>query len=93
MPALPIVQERLQPTGFKGPEHMRFKYVLFVLLLAVFALLTGSQAVRGCFAAGSPQAGGQAAPDFTVTSFADGSSVSLSDLRGKVVLLYFWFPT
>lgn len=32
---------------------------------------------------------GDAAPDFTVTMF-DGSSLSLRELRGKVVLLNFW---
>jgi peroxiredoxin len=32
---------------------------------------------------------GMVAPDFTVTMF-DGSTVRLSDLRGKVVLLNFW---
>lgn len=32
---------------------------------------------------------GEVAPDFTVTMF-DGSTVKLSDLKGKVVLLNFW---
>ena len=32
---------------------------------------------------------GDTAPDFTVEMF-DGSHVTLSDLRGKVVLLNFW---
>ncbi len=33
------------------------------------------------------------APDFTVSRFSDGRTVSLADLRGKAVLLYFFFPT
>ncbi len=72
---------------------MRFKHFFPVVLLATFALVAGSQAVRGCLAADGAQTAGQAAPDFSLTAFADGSKLSLSDLRGKVVLLYFWFPT
>jgi|SRR5271157_4611480 len=36
-----------------------------------------------------PTASGNAAPDFTVTDI-DGKKLSLSDYRGKVVLLDFW---
>lgn len=32
------------------------------------------------------------APDFTLAKAADGASLSLSSLKGKVVLLNFWFP-
>lgn len=33
------------------------------------------------------------APDFPILTYPDGRKGSLSDLRGKVVLLNFWFPT
>ncbi|MDM7916315.1 MAG: hypothetical protein ACE15D_10030 [Candidatus Eisenbacteria bacterium] len=33
------------------------------------------------------------APDFTLPTLADGTPLSLSSLRGKVVLLNFWHPT
>ncbi len=33
------------------------------------------------------------APDFSISRFSDGRNVSLSDVRGKVVLLYFFFPS
>jgi peroxiredoxin Q/BCP len=36
-----------------------------------------------------PLAAGEVAPDFSVTA-SDGSSVSLSDLRGRLVALYFY---
>ena len=35
---------------------------------------------------------GDMAPDFTLQTL-DGKSFTLSSLRGKVVLLNFWFPT
>ena len=74
---------------------MRYKYILLLLLVASLAVLTRSQSVLGCVGIAGPgaQAPRQAAPDFTVNAYADDSKVSLSDLRGKVVLLYFWFPT
>jgi peroxiredoxin len=40
---------------------------------------------------GAP-AGCRPAPDFTLTAL-DGRSVSLASLRGRAVLLVFWFPT
>jgi tetratricopeptide (TPR) repeat protein len=36
---------------------------------------------------------GKPAPDFPIATYPDGRKGSLSDLRGKVVLLNFWFPT
>jgi cytochrome oxidase Cu insertion factor (SCO1/SenC/PrrC family) len=63
----------------------------FVLVLAVLLNVASS------FGAGSigngPQSARPVAPDFSVSRYSDGRSVSLSDVRGKVVLLYFFFPT
>ena len=71
---------------------MRYKYVLFVLLLAGLLLVTRSQSVLGCFGQSAAQ-DQAAAPDFSVTRYTDDGKLSLADLRGNVVLLYFWFPT
>ncbi len=56
--------------------------------------------------AGRPQAGagarqpgqgaeldGPPAPDFSLTRFSDDRKVSLADVRGKVALVFFFFPT
>src|SRR6202165_4691954 len=56
--------------------------------LVVGAALT----LAGCSLPGfgsAPTSGGSAAPDFTVKGL-DGSSHSLADYRGKVVVLNFW---
>jgi len=71
---------------------MRLKYLLLVLLLAIFLLLARSPSLFGCFGQGAAQDQG-AAPDFSVTRYTDDGKLSLTDLRGNVVLLYFWFPT
>ena len=50
---------------------------------AAFALLSGPGAP-------APVGRGSLAPGFTLERLADGARVSLSDLRGQVVLLNFW---
>lgn len=70
---------------------MRARLVLVVVLSV---LLTAASS----FATGPGLAAGQqparpAAPDFSVSRYTDGRNLSLSDLRGKVVLLYFFFPS
>jgi peroxiredoxin len=69
----------------------RFLFLLGVFILAVLWTLA-SRASPSEIAAGdqppSPQEG-FSAPDFTLTTLA-GESLTLSDLRGKVVLLNFW---
>ena len=54
---------------------------LIALLLLLFTSLRRSQQ--------GPVGVGKKAPDFTLTTF-DGEQVSLSDLKGKVVVLNFW---
>lgn len=39
------------------------------------------------------EAGAKEAPEVTLPTLADGTPLSLSDYRGKVVLLNFWHPT
>ncbi len=57
--------------------------------IAILALLTLTLAA-GCSGEGEPPRKNlRAAPDFKLTSL-DGSTVQLSDYRGKVVLLHFW---
>jgi len=54
------------------------------LVLAVLALLA-----YGVIATGRGPLSGGAAPDFTLTLF-DGGQLSLSELRGQVVVINFW---
>ena len=63
-------------------------------LVSVFVVFLGvSSLAAGRMILGARQTPRTAAPDFSVSRFSDGRSVSLADLRGKVVLLYFFFPT
>jgi cytochrome c biogenesis protein CcmG/thiol:disulfide interchange protein DsbE len=63
--------------------------------LAIAAMLLGVLLVGACRGSKPPQVG-RPAPAFSLPSLADGSKVSLDQLRGKVVLLNFfgtWCPT
>lgn len=71
--------------------------LLVVVLAVIFMLPSGEQTEPAAeptteeedVAATTLIKSGAMAPDFTVTLF-DGSTVTLSDLKGKVVLLTFW---
>lgn len=52
-------------------------------------LLMGTVLLFGGRADGQGK-GGQTAPDFPPGQFSDGNYYQLSDLRGKVVVLYFY---
>jgi len=72
---------------------MRFKIVktLLLILCAAF-LLTGcgeKESSQPVVQDSTGTAKGQTAPDFTLTDM-QGKHVSLSDLKGKVVILNFW---
>ena len=68
----------------KSDRSLWILLALIAVVLAVILLLPscGGRAAKG----GTTE---EEAPDFTVTMF-DGSQVTLSELRGKVVLLNFW---
>ncbi len=71
---------------------MRSRFGLIVVLAITMAVACW----RIATALPAPAVGQEtapSAPDFSVTAYAGGRSVSLSDVRGKVVLLYFFFPT
>ncbi len=67
--------------------RVRLAVVTAVVFFGIASLLAAGRFAR------DPQTVRAAAPAFSVARFSDGRTVSLSDLRGKVVLLYFFFPT
>jgi len=62
--------------------------LLFALVVCVIALLVALRKNRPMIAS-QPKAGTELAPDFMLKTI-DGTSLRLSDYRGKVVLLDFW---
>ena len=81
----------------KSNRQLWILLALIVVVIAVIALLpSGNDQGRDSQSSEQTEIeattlvkAGEQAPDFTVGMF-DGSRVSLSDLRGKVVLLNFW---
>ena len=78
----------------KSDRSLWILLALIAVVLAVILLLPscGGRAAKGGTTeeeAATLVRAGDEAPDFTVTMF-DGSQVTLSELRGKVVLLKFW---
>src|SRR5881394_4302988 len=59
------------------------------IFVAVFVLLIGIAVVRAMRTGGKAPSSGATAPDFTLNS-QDGKPLSLHDLRGKWVVLYFY---
>lgn len=71
------------------PRKIRLgQVVILVLVLALLGLVAFQMRRNGPLAAG-PVGQGQAAPDFTLTTFA-GETYTLSELRGQVVVINFW---
>jgi cytochrome c biogenesis protein CcmG/thiol:disulfide interchange protein DsbE len=69
--------------SIRGRRHRRIgAWILVISLLCIGTILSGCSD-------GGPEKGRTAAPDFTLRDIS-GREVSLSDFRGKVVLLDFW---
>ena len=64
----------------------RVHHSIFVPRIAVFALLV--LILSGCYSGTRPPHVGKVAPDFSVQD--SDHKVSLSDFRGKIVVLNFW---
>jgi len=61
-----------------------------MLIAILVMILTSGLLITGCTGGSEPTATvGKAAPDFTLQNL-DGQSISLSDLKGKPVLVNFW---
>ena len=67
------------------------KVILIVVILIVLlsSMLVSGLAVTGCSGSVQGTQVGNQAPDFHLLNL-DGQSISLSDLRGKAVLVNFW---
>ena len=65
-------------------------YILIVCLIISLTACTKSDSPKKNVGSSSVAAEKSAAPDVSVVSIANGSTLKLSDLKGKVVLLNFW---
>ena len=65
-------------------------YLVIVCLILSLTACTKSDSPKKNISSSSVAAEKKPAPDVTVVSIADGSTLKLSDLKGKVVLLNFW---
>lgn len=72
-----------------GRSRTRGIVIGVTVLVAVLVVLGASLKVGGGGKLGE-EPSGEAAPDFTLPLLDGGGELSLSDLRGKVVLLNFW---
>lgn len=72
--------------GFRVPWWIQAP--IYMLVVGLLVLVAIQMRRTGPLAAG-PVGAGQMAPEFDLRTF-DGQNVSLSDLRGKVVVVNFW---
>lgn len=71
------------------------KHLVIASLVAVAAISLGVAAFeRSGSRGGAVQAQASSlAPDFNLLGYNGGPPVSLSQYRGKVVMIFFWFPS
>lgn len=81
---VPVEAGEEAPLAPQGAKRWFAQPLIFLLALAVLALLGYGVTAKGR----GPLSGGPA-PDFTLTLF-DGGQLSLSELRGQVVVINFW---
>jgi cytochrome c biogenesis protein CcmG/thiol:disulfide interchange protein DsbE len=83
------VTDTASPTPVARPGVSRGGQIaVFALVIGLLALVAFQMRRNGPLAAG-PVGAGEIAPDFTLTTF-EGRVISLSELRGKVVVINFW---
>src|SRR5439155_26700646 len=70
-------------------HHLVCEIKMIGIFVAVFVLLLGFAVVRAMSTGQKAPVSGAPAPDFTLNS-QDGKPLSLHDLRGKWVVLYFY---
>lgn len=68
------------------------EWLKYILIGALGFYLVVQFNLFGIFGSSGGGLVGQTAPDFTLQDY-QGNEITLSDLRGKAVLLNFWFPT
>jgi len=68
----------------------RSLYFFIVCLIMSLTACTKSESPKKSVSSSSVATEKSPAPDISVVSLADGSTLKLSDLKGKVVLLNFW---
>lgn len=80
-----------RPSSVEPGDRIRRRLIMGVdaVLLVIVALLLYQRALPQASAALGFASSNEPAPPFTLATL-DGDSVSLSDLRGRVVLLNFW---
>ena len=74
--------------GAPKPSRLKGTVITVIIGIAVAGILGASLKVSGSRLAADPT--GETAPDFTLPLLIGGGTLSLSDLRGKPVLLNFW---
>lgn len=65
-------------------------FLLVMCLIMSLSACTKSESPKNSVSSGSVAAEKSPAPEVSVTSIANGSTLKLSELKGKVVLLNFW---
>lgn len=90
--ATPVPSEELtlEPARESG-WHRRGLLAVALAVFAALASLLVWGTLRSSYEGGEVRALLDIAPDFTIMTF-DGDQLTLSDLRGKVVLVDFWAP-